>query len=49
MVSREIRKQVAGLDGEGFCQFDDVLQGYVPFAALHSANIVAVQARPLGQ
>jgi len=46
---QEIHKQVAWLDRKRFCQFDDVLQGYAPLAALDSADVIAVQAGALGQ
>jgi hypothetical protein len=46
---RKIYKQLARLDGKGFCQFDDVLKGHVPFAALDAADVVAVQPGTLGQ
>ena len=47
--SREICEQVAGLDGQSFCQLDDVLQRDVPLAALDTADVVAVQSGALGQ
>jgi len=46
---REIRKQLVRLDGKRFRQFDDVLQGDVPFAALNAADVVAMQTCALGQ
>ena len=47
--SREIRKQVAGLDRKRLRQLDDVLQGDVPFAALDAADVVPMQTGALGQ
>ena len=47
--SREIREQVARLNRKRLRQLDDVLQGHVPFAALDSADVVAMQSGALGQ
>jgi len=48
-ASIEICKQVARLDGQRLRQFDDVLKGDIPLAALDPANIVPMQASALGQ
>ncbi len=45
---QEIREQVARPDGKRLCQLDDVLQCDVPFAALNSADVVAMQSGALG-
>jgi len=46
---RKVREQLGRLDGKRFCQLDDVLQGDIPFTALYPADVVAMQASPLGQ
>ena len=48
-LSIKIREQVTRRNRKRLCQFDDVLQGHVPFAALDPADIVAVQTGALGQ
>jgi hypothetical protein len=47
--SREIRKQIARLDGKGSRQFDDVFQSNIPLAALNPTHVIAMQAGPFGQ
>ena len=47
--SSKITEQIARLDGECLRQLDDVLQGDVPFAALDSADVVAMQSGAFGQ
>ena len=48
-LSIKIREQVARLDGQRLRQFDDVLQGHIPLAALDTAHIIPVQASSFSQ
>jgi len=45
----EIREQFARPNGQCLRQLDDVLQSDIPFAALDATDVVAMQARALGQ
>jgi len=47
--SQKVCEQLAGFDGKGFCQLDNVFQRHVPFPALHATHVVAMQPGPLGK
>jgi len=48
-LSNKINKQVARFYGKRLGQLDNVLKGNVPLASFHAADVIAVQACPLGQ
>jgi hypothetical protein len=48
-LSIKIREQVTRRNRKRLCQFDDVLQGHVPFAALDPADVIPMQTGALCQ